>query len=186
MTRGMQGSPSFGNRHQQGIALVVVLVLLIAVSLLGVAVMRSANMQERMSANLRDRSLAFEAAESTLEFVRTTMETTAGNNWHQGPPSDADCTSRSICPLTAAARWISAPNTAYDATRLPAAPEYWVQYIGPGVSIPDPDNTCGAAADGPRRVDCESHVYRVIVRSRAAGRADVVIQGNLAGNPPRP
>ena len=42
------------HRHAQGFSLVVVLVLLVVLSILGIAVMRSSTMQERMSGNLRD------------------------------------------------------------------------------------------------------------------------------------
>ena len=59
--------------RQRGVSLLVVLILLLVTSLLGVAVMRSSAMQERMSANLRDRSLGFEAAESTLRYVQNTV-----------------------------------------------------------------------------------------------------------------
>ena len=52
--------------NQRGIALVVVLVLLVATSILAIVVLRSSAMQERMSANLRDRSLAFQTAEAAL------------------------------------------------------------------------------------------------------------------------
>ena len=56
-------------RHQGGISLVVVLVLLVAVSVLGIAVLRSSAMQERMSANLRDRNLAVQTTEAALRIL---------------------------------------------------------------------------------------------------------------------
>ena len=54
-------------RRQQGISLLVVLLLLVVMSVLGVAVLRSSALQERMSANLRDRSLATQAVEAALD-----------------------------------------------------------------------------------------------------------------------
>ena len=59
MSRFSVRPPVAGFRSQQGISLLVVLVLLIVMSILGVAVLRSSAMQERMAGNLRDRSLAF-------------------------------------------------------------------------------------------------------------------------------
>src|SRR5690606_23046410 len=59
------GAPA-PRRHQQGITLVVVLILLVVMSVLGLAVLRSSAMQERMSANLRDRNEAMQAAETGL------------------------------------------------------------------------------------------------------------------------
>lgn len=63
----MNTQPSFrGLRRQSGAALVVVLMLLIVITLLGLASMRGAIMQERMAANTISRGHAFQAAEAGL------------------------------------------------------------------------------------------------------------------------
>ena len=54
------------SRGQHGAALIVVLLLLIIVTLLGLASMRGALMQERMAANSVARAAAFQAAEAGL------------------------------------------------------------------------------------------------------------------------
>ena len=55
------------NGHRQrGVALVVVLLLLLVVTLLGLAVMRTTIMQERMAATSVARSSAFQVAEAAL------------------------------------------------------------------------------------------------------------------------
>jgi hypothetical protein len=59
--------------RQRGVTLVVALMLLLAVTLLGLASMRSTGMQERMSANLYDRAIAFQAAESSLREAETLL-----------------------------------------------------------------------------------------------------------------
>ena len=62
-------------RRQKGVALVVALVLLLVVTVLGLASMRGTVLQERMTANTYDRSLAFQAAEAALrEGERWVME----------------------------------------------------------------------------------------------------------------
>lgn len=59
--------PAFSSRHDQsGAALIVVLMLLIIVTLLGLASMRGAIMQERMAANTLARAAAFQAAEAGM------------------------------------------------------------------------------------------------------------------------
>ena len=59
--------PTFRSpRRQRGVALLVVLMLLLIMTLLGLASLRGSIMEERMSANLFDRSLMFQAAESAL------------------------------------------------------------------------------------------------------------------------
>lgn len=53
-------------RDQRGVALVIALVLLLIVTVIGLAGMQGTNLQERMSANMYDRSLAFQRAEAGL------------------------------------------------------------------------------------------------------------------------
>lgn len=53
-------------RRQRGIALMLALVLLLMMTILGVSAMQGTNLQERMAGNMRDRGVAFEAAEAGL------------------------------------------------------------------------------------------------------------------------
>lgn len=51
---------------QSGSALILSLVFLLLLTILGVAAMQSATLQERMAGNTRDRNVAFQAAEASL------------------------------------------------------------------------------------------------------------------------
>jgi type IV pilus assembly protein PilX len=51
---------------QRGVVLIVALVALLMMTMIGVTAMRDTGFQERMSGNLRDRNLAFQAAEAAL------------------------------------------------------------------------------------------------------------------------
>ena len=82
--------PAGSARHQSGISLVVVLILLVAISILGVAVLRSSAMQERMSANQRDRSLAFQAAETAMRYAQENV--LGAGAWDTSIPTPTDCT----------------------------------------------------------------------------------------------
>lgn len=53
-------------RHQSGVSLIVVLMLLVVVTLLGIASLRGAIMQERMASNTTARSMSFQVAEGGL------------------------------------------------------------------------------------------------------------------------
>jgi type IV pilus assembly protein PilX len=55
-------------RRQDGAVLVVGLIILVILTLLGVQAMRSNVLQERMAGNMRERNLAFQAAESALRL----------------------------------------------------------------------------------------------------------------------
>lgn len=51
---------------QSGAALPVALIFMLVMTLLSIAALQGSNMQERMAGNLRDRGLAFQAAEAAL------------------------------------------------------------------------------------------------------------------------
>ena len=57
--------------RQRGSALVVALVFLLLMTMLGISAMQGSNMQERMAGNLRDRNMAFQAAEAALRGGET-------------------------------------------------------------------------------------------------------------------
>ncbi|MCR6650535.1 MAG: PilX N-terminal domain-containing pilus assembly protein [Cellvibrionaceae bacterium] len=60
---------------QQGATLIVSLVILAVVTLLGVASMRSSNLELRMAASARDRAVAFQRAEAALTRVERRLAT---------------------------------------------------------------------------------------------------------------
>lgn len=174
--RCQNNSPSA--RAQSGVTLLVVLVLLLILSLLGIAILRSSGMQERMSANMRDRSLAFQGAETALRYAQEQV-LAAGAAWEVAPPTVDDCANSGICPTGSAAAWRSVPAGSYDA-KLGAAPQYWVEYLGVG---PGDKGACDTMPPSP---NCESPLYRVIARSQSAGRADVTLQANVTSRIPTP
>lgn len=69
-------APHQPGRSQRGSALVISLVFLVVMTLIAVGAMRDTTLQERMAGNLRDRSLAFQAAEAALR---------EGENWLLSP-----------------------------------------------------------------------------------------------------
>lgn len=61
----LASSPPCSNQ-QQGSALIIGLIMLVVLSMIGLSSLQTTMLQERMAGNLRDRSLAFEAAEVAL------------------------------------------------------------------------------------------------------------------------
>ena len=59
--------------QSRGMALVVSLLLLVAMTLLAVSAMRSTTLQEKMAANFNDREIAKQVAEATVRQVGTTL-----------------------------------------------------------------------------------------------------------------
>ncbi|MDG4559697.1 MAG: PilX N-terminal domain-containing pilus assembly protein [Candidatus Competibacter sp.] len=80
-------------RQQRGAALVVGLILLVVITLVGVAAMRGTTLQEKMAGNLRDSNLSFQAAEAALRLCENLVErdyqaqvTDYSNNITNTPP----------------------------------------------------------------------------------------------------
>lgn len=102
--------------RQQGVTLIVALIFLAVLTLLGVSAARVMVQEERMAGNLRDRDLAFQAAEAALNaaersvpglaatFPATTIETPGASGLYTYAPcmpnsqlywntaGDSDCT----------------------------------------------------------------------------------------------
>ncbi len=63
--------PSIHN-GQQGVALVLALVFLLLLTIIGISALSTTSLEEKMANNVKDRNLAFQAAESALSL---------GENW---------------------------------------------------------------------------------------------------------
>jgi type IV pilus assembly protein PilX len=62
-------------RSQQGVALIVALILLVVIALVGLAASRSTIIQQKMSSNLYDREVAFQSAEAALRVAAARLGT---------------------------------------------------------------------------------------------------------------
>lgn len=178
-------------RGQSGVSLAVVMVLLLMMSALGIAVLRSTALQERMSANLRDRSLAFQAAEATMRFAQDQVLGAVPTNpdepgWDTKIPDMDDCTGSGICPTRTGPSpftipWQNGPTYGEDGGPETTT-QYWIEYVGTAPARP---GACDVV-DGEDTPDCQSPMYRVSVRSAAEGRADVILQANIISRIPEP
>lgn len=170
--------PIFASRNsQRGVALVVVLVLLLIMTLLGLASLRGTLLEERMSANLFDRSLSFQAAEAAL---REAEQVLAANPTF---PTTGECSDEGLCPTPVATeteRWRDGDFDGWheaDAevgTLVAAQPEYFVEFMGTAPSWPFCDREI------PQSSQCMKSRYRITARSSADDRAMVLLQSNYA------
>lgn len=60
---------SYMHQRQQGVALAISLILLVALTILGVATLTSTRFQEQITSNAQQKAVAFEAAESGINSV---------------------------------------------------------------------------------------------------------------------
>lgn len=168
-----------GRRGQTGVALIVVLILLMVMTLLGLASLRGTLMEERMSANLFDRSLAFQAAESALREAEARL----GQNGIQASfPTSGSCKD-GLCPKPVAAdgvkeRWQDPKDDYFVKAKsvggLVSAPEYFIEYMGEAPAWTFCDS------EQPIPANCMKPRYRITARSTESGRAQVLLQSNYA------
>ncbi len=60
--------------RQRGITLIICMIVLLVVTLMGLSSIRDTSMEERMAGNLRNRTLAFQAAESALREAEALVD----------------------------------------------------------------------------------------------------------------
>jgi type IV pilus assembly protein PilX len=131
-------------KAQQGVALIVSLILLLVITIIGLAAIRLSSTEEKMAGNTVDRTQAFQVAEASLQFAASTI--LPPNN----PPNPAtfsevytDCANNPCSDNPAndgavpASAW-TFPPTAKDAsggagkivTAYGNNPSYLIQYMG--------------------------------------------------------
>lgn len=163
------------HKQQQGMSLLVVLILLVVMSILGVAVMRSSSMQERMAANLRDRSLATQAAEAALAAAQDYLNT--NTNWRTKVPDANTCTNESVCPTftkKTAATWHAGPQVGGTNGVPKTTTDYWIEYLGENQTAMETGGVIPSSETvtlGP--------MFRITARSQAIGRASVTLQTDV-------
>ncbi|KFN51127.1 pilus assembly PilX family protein [Arenimonas composti] len=173
--------------RQRGIALLVVLLLLLVMTLVGLAVMRGTQMEERMAAGLYDRSLAFQSAEAALREAEALIFTAPTF------PGSGNCTN-GLCPqrtnladtdveywLMPATGWRNATvDTTVDNDGTGAGPAIATptQFIIEPLGMGENWFKCGAVT--PVDALCLSQRFRVTVRTNAPGRAEVLLQSTVS------
>lgn len=165
--------------RQRGVALVVVLLLLLVMTLLALASVRGTLLEERMSSNQFDRSLAFQAAEAALR---------EGEIFAASKPllPVAGCTA-GVCATPVptappvwldAAVWAAAPEANVVLGGMTAKPKYIIELMADNVPATGSCTTSGDVSESGCS-GSESR-YRITARSQAADRAEVLLQSNFA------
>lgn len=175
--------PRHGARvSQRGVALIVSLILLLVITLMSLAGMQSTTLQERMSGNMYDRSIAMQAAEAALRAAEAAIsaDPDIGVNCVANPCNiiPANTFSGTDGSWTTAA----APFVVNTAMSGGETPQYHIQFIAQG----DEEDLLGQSASansaqyGGTGAGNLTNYYRITARSGApsanSSRAFVVLQ----------
>lgn len=180
--------------RQRGISLLVVLILLVAMSILGVAVLRSSAMQERMSANMVDRNEAIQAAETGLIVAQRTIIGGTFNAMWDGSSTfttlrgASTCAGHGLCDRSdpsVAANWEAAPSAPTAWTAMPNGRGRYgvtVEFLGRAkAESAEAQAVCNTTA-APRYL-CERPMFRVTSYGRGRGLGQAVLQANILSQP---
>jgi type IV pilus assembly protein PilX len=159
---------------QQGAVLIVSLIILLLMTIIGVTASKVTSLEEKMAGNMRDRNLAFQAAESALSEGETWLKTNAFScNVANGQflPQDKDCNADTA---ETAQVWDSIGWNTTDSTdsveysgvlsNLNAKPRYIIEFMG---------TTCTTIAS-PCPLSDQRPTFRVTSRA-VGGSTDTVV-----------
>lgn len=167
--------------NQSGAALIVVLLLLIIVTLLGLASMRGALMQEKMAASTSARAMAFQAAEAGLRQAELIVRDGAITL-----PTTATCTN-GLCgnPGNATPAWQAngfwddggtgyRTGTAAGDDPIKIAPRFVIEGYGSAAN----NNGSSQCVDlsKPCMTSTRQNIYRMTSYAKAPSGSEVIVQ----------
>ncbi|MEO5831038.1 MAG: PilX N-terminal domain-containing pilus assembly protein [Rhodanobacter sp.] len=173
---------------QRGVALVVALLLLVVITLVGLAAVRGTIMQQKMAGNMYDRQIAFQSAEAAMRAAAASIPTSPGNIARNCQSASVICLSNPFNDPNLPAGSIKTLGTAdYTAGTLATGqPQYVIENMG---------NFQDASANTGFNQSANSHnygvnggsmsniYYRVTARSgdptKVGDRAVVVLQAMI-------
>jgi type IV pilus assembly protein PilX len=175
----LKSIPTMRIATQRGVSLTIVLILLLIMTLLGLASMRGALLQEQMTSGQYDRSLGFQAAEAALREAEAALQPTPPAF---PAPAAVACTADGLCaaPLDGSVdRWDPTQTPVWrnlaGAGRTPPS-RYIIEFMGTS-EIPNPRTTGLIGSLGPVP---QYRIYRITAQSQGADRARVLLQTNYS------
>lgn len=154
-------------QRQQGITLIVCMIVLTVLTMLGLSSIRDTTLEEKMAGNMRNRNLAFQAAESALREAENFIETTRALPDFNNTAGLYEQMSE-MWPTSAASWGISTAVSRYGSTLpgIAATPVYIIERMDSEVKL-------ASAAAG--RVQSNQTFYRITARAVGSTDAAVVI-----------
>ncbi len=120
----------YRKHQQQGAALVVSLIILIAMTMLGITSMRGTQTEMAMAGNLRESGLTFQAAEAGLRSAETIVENSNSSSIFDGSSAsmldDSDADPDYLDHET----WDAATELALDLQGIANNPRYIIKFLG--------------------------------------------------------
>lgn len=160
-------------KQQRGAVLMVALIMLLLLTLIGMAAIRGSTLQERMAGNMRDRNLAFQSAEAGLLAAEAVLDGAALPSFGGGTAGYG----QPVAKPGNASFWDSTFNWGANALRpalgllhVKTQPQYFVEEVAIA-----PGNETGSAVDFESAYRSGTGtIYRITSRAEG-GSADAVV-----------
>ena len=156
-------------KNQQGIVLVVSLIMLLLLTMLGISGMKSTVLEEKMAGNYKDSNMAFQSAEAALRAGETYLRTTVTLPIFDGTTTGLYQPTTSGAAQWNAVNWADAGQViayAGSLSDVADAPDYMIEELLP---VPEPG---GSLETG---VTDEAKYYRVTSRAVGGTTTAVVV-----------
>ncbi|VAX10058.1 Type IV fimbrial biogenesis protein PilX [hydrothermal vent metagenome] len=152
---------------QQGVALVVSLILLLVMTLLGLSSMQATILEEKMAGNFKNRNMSLQAAESALRAAESNLQVTAVLPAFDGSVLGLYQPTISGVPIWDVITWSISEVIAYTGTLsdISASPAYIIEEM-PIISEAGSSLEVGVAG--------ENRYYRITTRA-VGGTATAVV-----------
>lgn len=161
----------------QGVTLAIALIMLLLLTIIGVAAMQTTLFEQKMSANSQDKELSFQAAESALReaenwVLTQTVQPVPVNHCAAYPC--AEILSTTVYPEQQSAAWWAANSALFTTgalSNINTAPRYKIEFYR---FVPDTPTVGKGVPTG-------SYYYRITARGTGAtDSATTVLQTSLA------
>jgi type IV pilus assembly protein PilX len=183
---------SFPASHQRGVALVVALILLLVITLVGLAAVRGTIMQQKMASNMYDRQVAFQSAEAAMRAAALRIAANPGDAARNCQAGGVICPANPFNDSTLPASKIFTVASGTDAGQFTASslmaskPQYVVENMGnwyDPVSDTGYNQSANSHNYGAQGTSTTAVYYRVTARSGdpavVGDRAVVVLQAMI-------
>lgn len=130
----------YSPNQQRGVVLIVGLVMMLLLTIIGLAAVRGSGMQELMAGNVRDRNLAFQAAEAGLRMAESQAAFCTVFNGTNGCFEDLNTTAP--VQLWVDNNWNTQARTAAIALDVAQSPRYVIERIQQAAPVAGSSGGC--------------------------------------------
>ena len=169
-------------KHQQGAALIISMLILIILLLIGTSAIQTTTMEEKMAGNLRDRGLAFQAAETALRDAEDFIESQPNLSLFDGGNGLYGINDTEPSVWFNANQWTASSSRAFSGSlpKIATQPRYMAKMVLENKGDTEELNIKGY---GQRAIGSGSVVFRIT--SRGTGGSDnsqVVLRSHYGKN----